>query len=198
MGFYLWLVCWFWLYLSKGLLMLEMWRWVLFFCWQGKYFIFISILFSSLIWEKRWWRHWVEDWAVQQVSAWATVYSTSLNSSIPWDDIAMVLQVLTLMVCFSIHSFIFLFLKNNSKFQATTHGHELSIPIRHNHNWSHSRPLLRSWKRYNQGLTAALVQDPLSRFGDTAANAGILALLQSNPYMKNLPPWFKLLLLVRL
>ncbi|KAL4254160.1 mitochondrial carrier family protein [Abortiporus biennis] len=43
------------------------------------------------------------------------------------------------------------------------------------------------WTRYYQGLTAALIQGPVSRFGDTAANAGILALLQSNSYMKNLP-----------
>jgi hypothetical protein len=43
------------------------------------------------------------------------------------------------------------------------------------------------WTRYYQGLTAALVQGPVSRFGDTAANAGILALLRSNPYMKKLP-----------
>ncbi|KAF8804147.1 mitochondrial carrier [Phlegmacium glaucopus] len=43
------------------------------------------------------------------------------------------------------------------------------------------------WTRYYQGLTAALVQGPVSRFGDTAANAGILALLQSNTYMKQLP-----------
>jgi hypothetical protein len=43
------------------------------------------------------------------------------------------------------------------------------------------------WKRYYQGLTAALIQGPLSRFGDTAANAGILALLESNTYMKQLP-----------
>lgn len=28
---------------------------------------------------------------------------------------------------------------------------------------------------------------PLARFGDTAANAGILALLQSNPYLRRLP-----------
>lgn len=47
------------------------------------------------------------------------------------------------------------------------------------------------WTRYYQGLTAALVQGPVSRFGDTAANAGILALLDSNPYMKQFPPWFK-------
>ena len=43
------------------------------------------------------------------------------------------------------------------------------------------------WPRYYQGLVAALVQGPVSRFGDTAANAGILALLQSNGFLKNLP-----------
>ncbi|KAF8152223.1 mitochondrial carrier [Crassisporium funariophilum] len=43
------------------------------------------------------------------------------------------------------------------------------------------------WTRYYQGLSAALIQGPVSRFGDTAANAGILALLQSNTYMKKLP-----------
>ena len=43
------------------------------------------------------------------------------------------------------------------------------------------------WTRYYQGLTAALIQGPVSRFGDTAANVGILALLRSNTYMKRLP-----------
>lgn len=43
------------------------------------------------------------------------------------------------------------------------------------------------WSRYYQGLSAALLQGPISRFGDTAANAGILALLRSNPYLKTLP-----------
>src|SRR4051812_11915176 len=47
------------------------------------------------------------------------------------------------------------------------------------------------WSRYYQGLSAALVQGPVSRFGDTAANAGIYALLNSNPYMKNWPDHFK-------
>jgi hypothetical protein len=47
------------------------------------------------------------------------------------------------------------------------------------------------WTRYYQGLTAALVQGPVARFGDTAANAGILALLQSNSYMKKLPTLVK-------
>lgn len=41
--------------------------------------------------------------------------------------------------------------------------------------------------RYYQGLGPALFQGPIARFGDTAANAGILALLQSNSYMKDLP-----------
>ncbi|CAG9955861.1 unnamed protein product [Clonostachys rosea f. rosea IK726] len=41
--------------------------------------------------------------------------------------------------------------------------------------------------RYYAGIGAALFQGPLARFGDTAANAGILALLQSNPYLKDLP-----------
>ena len=41
--------------------------------------------------------------------------------------------------------------------------------------------------RYYQGLIAALIQGPVSRFGDTAANVGILALLKSNKYLKNLP-----------
>jgi len=42
-------------------------------------------------------------------------------------------------------------------------------------------------RRYYQGVGAALVQGPVSRFGDTAANAGILALLQSNSYLSKLP-----------
>ncbi len=32
-----------------------------------------------------------------------------------------------------------------------------------------------------------LCKGPVARFGDTAANAGILALLQSNPYLSKLP-----------
>jgi hypothetical protein len=42
-------------------------------------------------------------------------------------------------------------------------------------------------KRFYSGVLPALVQGPLSRFGDTAANAGILAFLDSNESMKNLP-----------
>ncbi|KAI6039411.1 mitochondrial carrier domain-containing protein [Pisolithus marmoratus] len=45
--------------------------------------------------------------------------------------------------------------------------------------------------RFYQGLTAALIQGPVSRFGDTAANVGILALLQGNVYMRRLPTLIK-------
>ncbi|KAJ7139976.1 mitochondrial carrier domain-containing protein [Mycena crocata] len=47
------------------------------------------------------------------------------------------------------------------------------------------------WTRYYQGLSAALIQGPVSRFGDTAANAGIFALLDSNSYLKDLPSLVK-------
>ncbi|KAJ0281138.1 hypothetical protein Brms1b_011705 [Colletotrichum noveboracense] len=45
--------------------------------------------------------------------------------------------------------------------------------------------------RYYQGLGAALIQGPVSRFGDTAANAGILALLESNSFLNQLPTLIK-------
>jgi len=47
------------------------------------------------------------------------------------------------------------------------------------------------YRRYYQGLGAALIQGPVSRFGDTAANAGILALLHSNPILDKLPSLVK-------
>jgi|SRR5712671_3204809 len=47
------------------------------------------------------------------------------------------------------------------------------------------------FSRYYQGLSAALVQGPVARFGDTAANAGILALLESNPFMRTLPKFIQ-------
>jgi len=43
------------------------------------------------------------------------------------------------------------------------------------------------YRRYYSGLGAALIQGPVSRFGDTAANAGALAFLSSNPYTRKLP-----------
>lgn len=41
--------------------------------------------------------------------------------------------------------------------------------------------------RLYQGLPFALVQGPLTRFGDTAANVGILVLLESTPETQSLP-----------
>ncbi|EXF81404.1 hypothetical protein CFIO01_01066 [Colletotrichum fioriniae PJ7] len=46
-------------------------------------------------------------------------------------------------------------------------------------------------RRYYQGIGAALIQGPVSRFGDTAANAGILALLESNSFLNQLPTLIK-------
>ena len=41
--------------------------------------------------------------------------------------------------------------------------------------------------RLYQGWQAALLQAPISRFGDTAANAGVISLLQANPATRDLP-----------
>lgn len=41
--------------------------------------------------------------------------------------------------------------------------------------------------RFYQGLLPALVQGPASRFGDTAANAGVITLLDSLDSTKDLP-----------
>ncbi len=42
-------------------------------------------------------------------------------------------------------------------------------------------------RRFYRGLAPALIQGPLSRFGDTAANAGMLALWDQSESTKNLP-----------
>ncbi|KAI8852766.1 mitochondrial carrier [Chytridium lagenaria] len=41
--------------------------------------------------------------------------------------------------------------------------------------------------RFYRGLAPALIQGPMSRFGDTASNAGALALLESSDLTKSLP-----------
>jgi len=41
-------------------------------------------------------------------------------------------------------------------------------------------------RRFYRGLAPALVQGPLARFGDTAANAGVIYALNENPNTKNL------------
>eukprot|EP00039_Didymoeca_costata_P027361 m.18274 g.18274 ORF g.18274 m.18274 type:complete len:497 (-) comp6262_c0_seq1:63-1553(-) len=42
-------------------------------------------------------------------------------------------------------------------------------------------------RRFYRGITPALLQGPLSRFGDTAANAGVLALFKSSSATRDLP-----------
>lgn len=51
----------------------------------------------------------------------------------------------------------------------------------------HTLYAARGFARFYDGLGAALIQGPTSRFFDTAANAGILALLRSNRYLGRLP-----------
>ncbi|GAA5951846.1 hypothetical protein JCM3765_003134 [Sporobolomyces pararoseus] len=45
--------------------------------------------------------------------------------------------------------------------------------------------------RLYAGLLPALVQGPVARFGDTASNAGVLALLESNDWLRKLPTGVK-------
>lgn len=49
------------------------------------------------------------------------------------------------------------------------------------------------YPRYYSGLSAALIQGPVARFGDTAADIGALALLDSNPITRDLPSLVKTL-----
>lgn len=46
-------------------------------------------------------------------------------------------------------------------------------------------------RRFYRGVGPALVQGPLSRFGDTAANAGVLAALDAHPEGRQLPVFAK-------
>jgi hypothetical protein len=46
-------------------------------------------------------------------------------------------------------------------------------------------------RRFYRGVGPALFQGPLSRFGDTASNAGMLALWDSLEFTKELPMWTK-------
>lgn len=47
--------------------------------------------------------------------------------------------------------------------------------------------------RFYRGVGPALIQGPLSRFGDTAANAGVLAFMESHPSTRDLPVGVKTL-----
>ncbi|GAA5933004.1 uncharacterized protein JCM15063_002266 [Sporobolomyces koalae] len=61
-------------------------------------------------------------------------------------------------------------------------------------SFSHSFNVLKrqgGYSRFYAGLVPALVQGPVARFGDTASNAGVLALLASNEWLKDLPTAIK-------
>lgn len=47
--------------------------------------------------------------------------------------------------------------------------------------------------RFYQGIGPALIQGPLSRFGDTAANTGVMAFMDSHPNTRDLPVGVKTL-----
>jgi len=48
-------------------------------------------------------------------------------------------------------------------------------------------------RRFYRGVGPALLQGPLARFGDTAANAGVLAALDAHPTSRQLPVFVKTL-----
>ncbi|GAA5887764.1 hypothetical protein JCM16303_002321, partial [Sporobolomyces ruberrimus] len=48
-----------------------------------------------------------------------------------------------------------------------------------------------NYSRFYAGLLPALVQGPVARFGDTASNTGVLALMESNEWLKSLPTGVK-------
>ncbi|KAJ6552089.1 mitochondrial carrier domain-containing protein [Mycena vulgaris] len=85
---------------------------------------------------------------------------------------AMVIQVLTLMPLRTVMNYQY------------RYGSSMSQAIR-------TLYMDGGWTRYYQGMSAALIQGPVSRFGDTAANTGILALLKSNPYLNKMPVFLK-------
>ena len=46
-------------------------------------------------------------------------------------------------------------------------------------------------RRFYRGIAPALIQGPLSRFGDTAANTGVITFMNSHPHTKDLNIWIK-------
>jgi len=103
----------------------------------------------------------------------------------------MVLQVLTLMVC----------TRNWDDVVCQT-NYMNSQPLRTIMNYQYRYGTTMSqaavtlyqdggYARYYSGLGAALVQGPVSRFGDTAADVGALAFLNSNPTTRDFPSLVK-------
>ena len=97
----------------------------------------------------------------------------------------MVLQVFTLMVCLALENTCMLTDREKQPLRTV-----MNYQYRYGTSTTQAINTLYAdggFSRYYQGLAAALVQGPVARFGDTAANAGILALLESNTFMRALP-----------
>ncbi|KAF1828656.1 mitochondrial carrier [Decorospora gaudefroyi] len=75
----------------------------------------------------------------------------------------------------------------SASINAHPHNHELPIPPRHLNHHRHQNALRRRRNRTILPRHDRVFQGPIARFGDTAANAGILALLQPNGFLKQLP-----------
>ncbi|KAF7290684.1 hypothetical protein MIND_01308700 [Mycena indigotica] len=102
---------------------------------------------------------------------WRKAFKTALGGGLS-GAAAMVIQVLTLMPLRTVMNYQYRYGTSMSQAISTLYADG-------------------GWTRYYQGLSAALIQGPASRFFDTAANAGILALLDSNTVMKTLPSLIK-------
>jgi hypothetical protein len=70
-------------------------------------------------------------------------------------------------------------------FIAITNDHGIPISLRH-HHVACCQDAVSGW-RYCSGLDAPLVQEPVSQFGDTAADIGALGSLESKSVTRNLP-----------
>ncbi|TPX37724.1 hypothetical protein SmJEL517_g00667 [Synchytrium microbalum] len=90
---------------------------------------------------------------------------------------AMVVQVLTLMPMRTIMNYQY------------RHGGTMveSAAVLWKDGVAHGGTAFSGMRRYYRGLAPALIQGPLSRFGDTAANQGALALLDSSSLTADLP-----------
>ncbi|KAF8818148.1 putative MC family transporter [Cardiosporidium cionae] len=106
-----------------------------------------------------------------QAKTFAEILSYSSNQALKGGVAGMAMQ--------TINVFSFMWLRTTMNYQYR-YGGSIGKSLRH------------LWKeggapRFYSGLVPALMQSPLSRFGDTAANVGVLALLDSSPSTNDLP-----------
>ncbi|KIY67174.1 mitochondrial carrier [Cylindrobasidium torrendii FP15055 ss-10] len=99
---------------------------------------------------------------------------------------AMVLQVLSLMPIRTIMNYQYRYSSSLTEATKTLYAQGIERSVTSSSASTLSR-VSSGLGRYYDGLLAALLQGPISRFGDTAANVGILALLEGNIYLRKLP-----------